>query len=43
MFSSDHYRQAAIAVGIGIGIRVLLYVPVRNKSIPQLPDSNRSN
>ena len=28
MFSSDHYRQAAIAVGLGIIIRLVVAIPV---------------
>jgi hypothetical protein len=29
IFTSDHYRQAAIAVAAGIAIRVIVAVPVR--------------
>jgi hypothetical protein len=28
LFTSDHYRQAAIAVAAGIAIRVIVAVPV---------------
>ncbi|CAG8954189.1 hypothetical protein HYFRA_00005809 [Hymenoscyphus fraxineus] len=30
LFTSDHYRQAALAVAIGIAIRVAISIPVRN-------------
>lgn len=28
LFTSDHYRQAALAVAAGIAIRVILVIPV---------------
>lgn len=29
LFTSDHYRQAAIAVAAGIAIRIIVAIPVR--------------
>jgi hypothetical protein len=29
LFTSDHYRQAAIAVAAGVAIRILVAIPVR--------------
>lgn len=29
MFTSDHYKQAAYAVAVGIAIRVVVSIPVR--------------
>jgi hypothetical protein len=36
IFTSDHYRQAAIAVAAGIAIRLVLSVPVRLSSAAQV-------
>ncbi|RII19181.1 hypothetical protein CUC08_Gglean001845 [Alternaria sp. MG1] len=35
LFTSDHYRQAAIAVAAGIAIRVIVAIPVRSVSSTQ--------
>ena len=34
LFTSDHYKQAAIAVGVGIAIRLAITVPVSFSSPP---------
>lgn len=31
IFTSDHYRQAALAVAAGIAIRLLVAIPVSSK------------
>jgi hypothetical protein len=31
IFTSDHYRQAAVAVAAGIGIKFLVSLPVRSE------------
>lgn len=30
LFTSDHYRQAAIAVAAGVAIRIIVAIPVRS-------------
>ena len=30
LFTSEHYKQAAIAVAAGVAIRIAISVPVRN-------------
>jgi len=30
LFTSDHYRQALLAVAAGIAIRIIVAIPVRN-------------
>jgi hypothetical protein len=33
IFTSDHYRQAAIAVVTGLAIRLIISIPVSRKSV----------
>ena len=50
LFTSDHYRQAALAVAAGIAIRIIVAIPVRavlaythgRKIITQWPDCRHS-
>lgn len=42
LFTSDHYKQAAIAVAAGILIRLAIAVPVRRGSCPGLRRKFRS-
>jgi hypothetical protein len=37
LFTSDHYKQAAIAVGVGIAIRLAISVPVSTYGSNHLP------
>lgn len=36
LFTSEHYKQAAIAVAAGIAIRLAIAIPVINEQLPLL-------
>lgn len=37
IFTSDHYKQAAVAVAVGIGIRLLVALPVGEHALDKHP------
>lgn len=39
LFTSEHYKQAAIAVGAGIAIRLAISIPVRTNILIHDPDT----